>query len=122
MTDATVNEAVLNQVTKDIHNTALTKGFWQPPNTFIAEINTKLMLIVSEVAEAQKALRDHYHGDISPFSHMTVEQEDEFREELCDIIIRTFDLGGYFGWAMGPAILAKMEKNAGRPRMHGKRF
>ena len=45
---------------------------------------------------------------------------DGLDEELADIVIRVFDLAAFMGIPIGDAIMAKMEKNKGRPYMHGK--
>lgn len=120
-TDATL--AVVNKLTRDVHSTALDKGFWSPPDPFVAELNTKLMLIVSEVSEAMETLRKPYEGEVISYTGMTEEQGSDFLEELMDIVIRTFDLAEYlFADRAAMKLLVKMEKNAGRPKMHGKRF
>lgn len=105
----------------DAHLNARAKGFWDAPTPFLAELNTKLMLIVSEVAEAMEVLRKHYEGEVTT-SCMTEAQEAEFLEEVGDIVIRAFDLAGAFTDEFGSIILAKMAKNANRPVKHGKRF
>ena len=71
-------------------------------------IGNLLMLIVSEVAEAQDRLRK---GD-----------KDNFKEELADIVIRTADLAGGLGIDLEAEIIKKMEKNKKRPYKHGKKF
>ena len=66
----------------------------------------KLMLVVSEVAEAAEAVR---HNDTP-----------NFYEELADTFIRLFDICGSMGINMEPYIEEKMEKNKERPVKHGK--
>ena len=68
----------------------------------------QLAKIAGEIGEAVEALQK--------------DRPDDFREEIADIFIRTLDLAGD---AFGPvdfaqAVLAKMEKNKGRPYKHGK--
>ena len=53
---------------------------------------------------------------------MTAEQEQNFTEELADIVIRTLDLAGGLNLDIGSSIEAKVEKNKGRPYRHGKRY
>ena len=73
----------------------------------------KLVLIVSEVAEAVDAI---------------IENTGNLEEELADIHIRTFDLGkavsdgliGIPAKTSGQAILEKSLHNESRPRKHGK--
>ena len=123
---ASVSEAVLTQIATDIHQTAQEKGFWVPSSEFIQQMNTKLLLIVSEVAEAMEVLRKPYGGENTEFYQryeMDIFQLADFLEELADIVIRTFDLAQFFSDVQFPKIiLDKMEKNQARPHMHAKRF
>jgi NTP pyrophosphatase (non-canonical NTP hydrolase) len=66
----------------------------------------KLMLIVTEVAEAMEALRD---GDA------VVEGE-----EVADIVIRCLDYAAWRGIRLDDVIAAKMEANRQRPYLHGR--
>ena len=66
----------------------------------------KLALITSEVGEAVSALQ---HG-----------QDQEFAEEVADIVIRVFDLCGYAQIDLGGEVIEKMRFNRGRPYLHGK--
>lgn len=118
----TVTEAVINQLAERSHETATDKGFWEAPDPHLAEINQKLMLIVSEVAEAMEVLRRPYQGVVNPYSNMTDDQQVDFTEEIIDVVIRALDLVGHFAVNPGAVMLAKMEKNALRPRKHGKRY
>lgn len=118
----TVTEAVITQLADDSHATATEKGFWEAPDPYLAEINLKLMLIVSEVAEAMEVLRRHYDGKVNPYSKMTDDQQSDFTEEIIDVIIRSLDLVGNFTVNPGSVMLAKMAKNQRRPKMHSKRF
>jgi NTP pyrophosphatase (non-canonical NTP hydrolase) len=66
----------------------------------------KLMLIVTEVAEAQEALRD---GD----------REHE-AEEVADILIRVLDYAAWRGINLHGEVSAKMGRNHERPHLHGR--
>jgi len=70
-------------------------------------IPEKLMLIVTEVAEAMEAYRDDNRANLG--------------EELADIIIRTLDLCGGLGIDIQGAVMRKMEINFTRPRMHNRK-
>lgn len=87
--------------------TSFNHGFWddKDPNDVSVRLE-KLMLVVTEVAEAAEAVRT---GD-----------EENLKEELADVLIRVFDLCGANGYNMDEVVQAKMEKNEKRPRMHGK--
>lgn|SRR4030043_808927 len=66
----------------------------------------KLMLIVTEVAEAMEAYRE--------------DNTDNFSEELAGILIRLLDLCGGLGIDIDSAVKNKMMKNLQRPPKHGK--
>lgn len=67
----------------------------------------KLMLIVTEVAEAMEAYRKNNRAN--------------FDEEIADILIRTLDLAGRLDIDIQLETLAKMKKNFERPYKHGKK-
>mgnify|MGYP000939940627 CR=1 FL=1 len=106
----------IDKLVKTAHENAVKHGFWEEiDRLFItseygknAVIGNMLMLIVSEVAEAQDGIR---HGDM-----------DNFREELADVAIRLADLCGGLGIDLENEIIKKMEKNKNRPYKHGKKF
>lgn len=97
-----------NRVSDDNYD----KGFWDGPQNK----PEKLMLMVTELAEACEGLR---HGDpqstkIPGFSNV--------EEELADCVIRILDFCGHYQLQLGPAIIAKLEYNRSRPHKHGKQF
>lgn len=71
-------------------------------------IGNRLMLIVSELGEAQEGLR---HNDI-----------DNFKEELADVAIRLADLCGGLDIDLEAEIEKKMKVNKNRGYKHGKQF
>jgi NTP pyrophosphatase (non-canonical NTP hydrolase) len=91
----------INQLIKEAHETAKSKGWWDEPK----ETGTLLALIHSEVSEALEADRK---GD-----------QENFEEELADVCIRIFDLCGAKGIDLEKAIVEKMDKNRGRSYKHG---
>jgi NTP pyrophosphatase (non-canonical NTP hydrolase) len=106
----------LNDFSVDCHQTALDHGFWDDLEESIASealynnmLGNKLMLIVSELSEAQESLRN-------------MEGIDRFEEELADVFIRTADLCGQLQLDIDTAVLQKMEKNKNRPHKHDKAF
>lgn len=74
--------------------------------------STALMLVVTEIAEAQEGLRKPGPSDKIP-EYTIVE------EELADAIIRIMDLGSLRAHRVAEAVLAKLVYNATRPDMHG---
>jgi NTP pyrophosphatase (non-canonical NTP hydrolase) len=116
--------AALNELAAEISDTAEGKGFWD--YEAIGDdglIPTKLALVHSEVSEALAVHRNDYDDDdLDATTGMTPMQEDDFAEEVADIIIRCLDLVGYYGLDIGNIVLDKMEKNRGRPYRHGKRY
>lgn len=112
----------IDQLADDISSTSETKGFWDIPNPEII-IPIKLALLHSEVTEALDVHRNVYDdSEEDPLIGMTDMQEQDFTEELADVIIRALDLAGYYELKVGDAVVAKIEKNANRPHKHNKRY
>lgn len=77
-------------------------------------LGMKLMLIVSESAEALETLRDVGAEGV-------LAGEGNFIEELADAEIRIKDLANMLNLDLGQAEVDKMEANKGRPQMHGRK-
>jgi len=114
----------INDVAEDAFKVTQSKGFWNIEDiSDFALIPIKLALIGDEVSEALKVHRDVYDDNEENLStNMTDMQEDDFIEELADIVIRTFDLAAALDLNIGRAIIDKIEKNRGRPNKHNKRY
>jgi NTP pyrophosphatase (non-canonical NTP hydrolase) len=103
-----------DNLAKELHNTAIEKGFWgdSVDDIFIAK---QCMMIVSEVTEVMEAVRKD-------------KGSQEIVEELADILIRTLDLWkgmydqGYVEHSLDDAMERKTEYNKTRPERHGVRF
>lgn len=110
----------LDELAKQLNDTACTKGFWSPLFRMESEDHfifyaKQLAMIHSEVTEALEALRKD-QGD------------EKFVEELADLVIRTLDL-----WAgmnkftvnglpsLEETLLRKANINKSRPKLHGVR-
>ena len=109
----------LNDYVDEAHTVAEINGFTVPAFEETNKLLGKLMLVVTEVAEAAESVRE---GDLN-----------NYREELADVCIRIFDLaarsesdhdefgGGPVKWNLEQEIVNKLQKNRERPHMHGKR-
>ena len=132
----------MKDLIKRAHGTAKEKGFWDTPRN----VSEMLMLVVSELAEAQEALRkDHFAKPLSvvSLSHdLELANTDEefelnvpewkekfeqhikssFEDEIADVAIRLFDLCGGLGIDLEKHIELKMKYNSMRGYKHGKAF
>ena len=124
------------------HGTAKEKGFWDTERN----VSEMLMLIVSEVAEAQEALRKNHYANpevVDSLAHdLELDRTDEefllktlvwkskfeenikssFQDEIADVAIRLFDLCGGMGIDLEKHIEMKMKYNSMRGYKHGKAF
>ena len=104
----------LDNLAKEIHDTAVKKGFWpeKVDDIFIAK---QLMMIVSEAVEVMEAVRKD-------------KGRQEVSEEMADIVIRTLDLyqglvdNGYVETSLQAAINNKISFNKTRTERHGVKF
>ena len=99
-----------NSLSETIYENSLAHGFHGTPE--LDNIPTKLMLIVSEIAEAMEAHRKSLSSEHIP-GHTGLE------EELADAVIRIMDLGYMLDLDLADAIIAKDKFNMTRPYMHG---
>jgi NTP pyrophosphatase (non-canonical NTP hydrolase) len=91
-------------------------GFHAEPVDFA----TRLMLIVSELAEA---MEEHRAGHALNQTYLGAGGKPEgIPAELADAIIRIGDLAGVCGFDLEGAVIQKMRYNEGRPHKHGKAY
>lgn len=113
----------LNELCGKIERWRRAKGF----ETGWRNVPEKLMLIVSECAEAMEAYRrlppeliEHLaNGNTVPVGD-GLSAYVNFREELADTAIRLFDLARSLGCDLEQDIAGKMQFNIRRPHKHGK--
>ena len=136
------------------HQTAVEKGWWEKYITLKAEtpkyynqflpdfLGSKLMLMVSELAETLEEIREgrdpneiYYSAtvegkavvgpravvkDVMTIAGRQGEPKPEgIAIELADTVIRIFDLAAYLGIDIAKAIRIKMDYNQGRSYRHG---
>jgi NTP pyrophosphatase (non-canonical NTP hydrolase) len=104
--------SAFNNLQDVIHGTAVAKGFWDKPRND----GEAVMLMVTELAEAVEAMR---HGNPPDDK---IPQFSGVEAELADCIIRAMDFAAGRKLRLAEAIVAKMEFNATRERLHGKGF
>lgn len=116
----------LQELQKDIHETAVAKGWWESPRSPL-EIH---MLIVSEIAEATEEARngtpDVYQ--ISVGKEMITPDDPKWDDslkmegeavELADAMIRILDYCGRKNWDIQQIMEMKHKFNKTRPQRHG---
>ena len=145
---------MLGKLAEEIHKNSVEKGFWKDhmdidsivvnhmdesgtaeylrsvvDKAFIAQ---KVMLIVSELAEAIEALRDDKF--VMPYMFDLVREKEfdselfertiknSFEDELADVIIRLLDLSSHMKINIDEQIRLKMLYNKTRPHLHGRKF
>lgn len=107
-------QAACEILLQQCHGAADAAGWWKDPKTGVdardnpLNFSNKLMLIVSECAEAMEGDRKNKMDDKLPHRPM--------REvELADALIRIFDTAGGYGMDLAGAVAEKMAFNAIRP-------
>lgn len=98
----------LEHIEKKVIDVNEANGWTIDPNAWNMKgiVPEKLMLIVTEVAEAMEGYRD--------------DDFTNFKEELADIAIRLLHLSKSLGIDLQYQILRKLEINANRGHMHGR--
>jgi NTP pyrophosphatase (non-canonical NTP hydrolase) len=86
---------------REVQAVSVAHGF----ESTIDNLPQRLMLVVSECAEALEAWRSRDDGHIG--------------EELADIVIRTFEIAESLGFDLEGEMIRKNEKNKTRPFRHG---
>jgi NTP pyrophosphatase (non-canonical NTP hydrolase) len=111
---------MFDEITKELHEVAIEKGFWDLAKTASQEqldifMTKQLMMIVSEAVEVMESIRKS-HGP------------EAVADEMADILIRTFDLYAglveyeYTNVSLDEAFEKKTGYNKTRPEKHGVKF
>jgi NTP pyrophosphatase (non-canonical NTP hydrolase) len=104
----------LEDMSREIHATAVEKGFW-PDKVDDIFITKQLMMIVSEAVEVMEAIRKD-------------KGKQEVADEMADIVIRTLDLyeglknNDYVNSSLQESINKKTAFNKTRAEKHGVKF
>jgi len=110
------NYETLNRLAEMIRYDNANKGF----TVTIGNIEQKLLLVVSEICEAQDELRDGH--DLNEVYYGDLNKPLGFPIEIADAIIRLLDICGAFGIDIERVIDEKLAYNRSRLPKHGRRF
>lgn len=118
----------LNEASKLIHENALSKGFWCKSKN----ITEKLMLVVTELAEAVEADRNgKFTSPVDINENVTANDfpkwfqtyiHSTFEDEIADAIIRILDIVGFYEMDIDSHINKKYQYNLTRPYLHEKKY
>ena len=121
-------------------STAAAKGFHDDrPDSFTSADRrdlanwqgNKLLLVVSEIVEAHDEIRTGHAADLTYYPSAQNMQlaglDGPFKpegvpSEIADAVIRCFDFAYTEGFSLADIIIEKLQYNATRERLHGKKF
>lgn len=119
----------ITELVKEIHAGNREKGFWDK----FRNVGEMLMLANSELCEALEADRKGNYCKLSKEELKALSQnfdkdvflanvKDSFEDELADTVIRVFDMAGGLGIDLESHLLAKLQYNTTREKLHGKKY
>ena len=107
----------LREMQKAIYANNVAKGWHEGAFTTTPEaVSTKIMLVVTELAEAVEEMRNGHPYDKVYFSS---NKPEGFGIELADAVIRLLDIAEHLGIDMQDAVTLKHNFNTTRPYRHG---
>ena len=130
----------INELVKQAHDNAVSKGWWEEDRSFgeiIALIHSELSEALEDYREGNKPAEvwyEHKHPlhrvNASTGNHVenwivneemvpTIGKPCGIPSELADVVIRVFDACGRYGIDLEKVITEKMAYNATRPQRHG---
>lgn len=105
----------INDVSKDAYENSKAHGFHDQPAT----VGDRLMLIVSEIAEALEEYRSNHRPNETYFNPEKPDKPEGVPVELADAVIRIAEFSYLYGIDLAAAIEQKMIYNRTRPFRHG---
>lgn len=107
----------INEMRDQAYQNSVDKGFHD--HGVDATVGDRLMLMVSELAEALEEYRKGYEPDEIYYHPSCPDKPEGVPIELADCVIRIGDFCGKYGIDLEKAIKMKIAYNASRPKMHG---
>ena len=112
---------MLNELGKEFLQVSTDHGFTTGAESTLY-MTEKLMLSVSELAEALEELRTGNHPTLIYYTKEKPEKPEGFPIEIADTFIRLLQLCSALGIDIDTAVNLKNRYNKTRPVQHGKKF
>lgn len=104
---------------KVVHDQNVKNGFYDGEGS--QDLHRKLLLIISEICEAQEELRAGHKPEEIYFNPGS-DKPEGFSIELADASIRIMDILQFVGVNLETAMNLKHDYNLTRPHLHNKKF
>lgn len=113
----TLGAKTLEELIHESYHCAVEKGWWENPHEGV--ITEKLLLMVTEIAEATEEIRNGHEPTEVYYNDAKPGKPEGFGIEIADLLIRTFDLCEHLGVDLEECLNVKMAYNRTRPHRHG---